>query len=91
MNTSPLVSVLMTTYNREKYIADAMGNVLASTYNNFELFIVDDCSTNRTVKIAKSYEAIDDVMVIYTNTKKSRLLSRQELSYFSCKEKIESN
>jgi glycosyltransferase involved in cell wall biosynthesis len=40
--TSPLVSVLMTSYNREKYIAFAMESVLASTYTDFELIIVDD-------------------------------------------------
>ena len=42
MNTSsqPLVSVLMTVYNREKYIADAIRNVIKSTYQHWELIIV---------------------------------------------------
>ena len=46
----PLVSVLMTAYNREKYIAEAIESVLASTYQNFELIIVDDCSKDKTVE-----------------------------------------
>ncbi len=37
----PLVSVLMTAYNREKYIAEAIESLLASTYIHFELIIVD--------------------------------------------------
>ena len=39
-NSQPLVSVLMTAYNREKYIAQAIESVLASTYTNWELIIV---------------------------------------------------
>lgn len=64
---SPLVSVLMTAYNREKYIAEAIGSVLNSSYQNFELIIVDDCSTDLTVEIAKSYAAEDKRVKLYIN------------------------
>ena len=50
----PLVSVLMTAYNREKYIGEAIESVLASTYTNFELIVVDDGSKDQTVKIIQS-------------------------------------
>lgn len=69
VENSPLVSVLMTAYNREKYIAEAIESVLASTYKNFELIIVDDCSVDNTVKIARSYEAKDDRIKVYVNEK----------------------
>lgn len=59
----------MTAYNREKYIVEAIESVLASTYTNFELIIVDDCSTDRTVEIAKSYEAKDSRIKVYVNEK----------------------
>jgi glycosyltransferase involved in cell wall biosynthesis len=65
----PLVSVLMTAYNREKYIAEAIESVLASTYTNFELIVVDDCSKDRTVEIAKCYELKDNRINVYTNEK----------------------
>src|SRR5580658_10288509 len=65
----PLVSVLMTAYNREKYIADAIESVLASTYNNFELVIVDDVSTDRTVEIAKSFAGRDPRVKVHVNAK----------------------
>ena len=51
----PLVSVEMITYNTEKFIARAIDSVLAQTYKNFELLIVDDGSTDRTKKIIDSY------------------------------------
>lgn len=51
----PTVSVLMTAYNREKYIAEAIESVLASSFTDFELIIVDDCSADSTVEIARPY------------------------------------
>ena len=66
---NPLVSVLMTAYNREKYIAEAIESVLASTYTNFQLIIVDDCSTDNTVTIAKSYALKDERIQVYVNEK----------------------
>lgn len=65
----PLVSVLMTSYNREKYIDAAIGSVLASTYPAFELIIVDDGSKDRTVEIARSYAARDGRVKVYVNEK----------------------
>jgi len=65
----PLVSVLMTAYNREKYIAEAIESVIASTYQNWELIIVDDGSKDLTVEIAKSYEAKDARIKVYINEK----------------------
>ena len=45
----------MTAYNREKYIGEAIESVLASSYTDFELIIVDDCSVDNTVEIVKKY------------------------------------
>lgn len=66
-NEFPLVSVLLTAYNREKYIAEAIESVLDSTYKNFELIIVDDCSSDNTVQIARRYEKLDTRINIYVN------------------------
>ena len=65
----PLVSVIMTAYNRELYINEAIESVLQSTYKNFELIIVDDCSTDKTVSIAKKYQGLDSRIFIYVNKK----------------------
>jgi glycosyltransferase involved in cell wall biosynthesis len=69
MDNSPLVSVLMTAYNRQEYLAEAIESVLSSNYTNFELIIVDDCSTDNTVAIAKRYEAGDNRVKVYVNEK----------------------
>jgi glycosyltransferase involved in cell wall biosynthesis len=52
----PLVSVLMTSYNREKYIGEPIESVLASSYENFELIIVDDCSKDGTYEVLCAYQ-----------------------------------
>src|SRR5450631_1699837 len=65
----PFVSVLMTAYNREKYIAEAIESVLASTYTNFEFIIVDDGSVDTTVEIARSFELKDSRVKLYINEK----------------------
>ncbi len=63
----PLVSVLMTAYNREAYIGEAIESVLNSTYKNFELIIVDDRSSDTTVKIANAYAEKDNRISVFIN------------------------
>jgi len=50
-----LVSVIIATYNRENFLKETIDSVLAQTYKNFELIIIDDGSTDSTKKIVKSY------------------------------------
>ncbi len=65
----PLVSILMTAFNRENLIPYAIESVLSSTYTNFELIIVDDASADATVNIAQSYALKDYRIKIYVNEK----------------------
>lgn len=64
-DNSPLVSVLMTVYNREAYLAEAIESVLASTYKNLELIIVDDCSADNSNEIASRYVLADSRVHLY--------------------------
>lgn len=55
MRSPPTVSVLTTIYNREAYLAEAVGSILTQRFEDFELILVDDRSTDRSAEIAQSY------------------------------------
>ncbi len=65
----PLVSILMTSFNREKYIGEAIKSVLDSTYTNWELLIVDDVSTDHTMQIATDFALKDSRIRVFQNKK----------------------
>ena len=67
MSRKPKVSVLTTCFNREKYLTACIDSVLASSYHDWELIIVDDVSTDTSVAIAKSYEKKDARIKVYVN------------------------
>ena len=50
-----LVSIIMPAYNCEHFIADSIRSVLAQTYTNWELLVVDDCSTDNTAEVVASF------------------------------------
>ena len=57
--TQPLVTVIIPLFNAEKYIAQTIESVISQTYQNWELIIVDDCSTDNSAEIVKGYEVKD--------------------------------
>jgi glycosyltransferase involved in cell wall biosynthesis len=66
MMKTPLVTVLTTTYNHSKFIADCIRSVLAQTYDNWEQVIVDDGSTDNTEEIVSEF---DDERIVYVRQK----------------------
>ncbi|MFT6258481.1 MAG: glycosyltransferase involved in cell wall biosynthesis [Rickettsiales bacterium] len=56
----PKVSILMSSYNHEKFIAKAIESVMYQNFDDWELLIMDDCSTDKTFEIAKNFVNIDD-------------------------------
>ncbi|TPV35746.1 glycosyltransferase family 2 protein [Paucihalobacter ruber] len=63
----PIVSILTTVYNREKYLAACIESVLASSFQDWELIIVDDQSKDNSVAIAQGYAARDERIQVYVN------------------------
>lgn len=55
----PLVSIVTPCFNSEKYIKQTIESVLNQTYKNFEMIIVDDISTDKSVEIIKEYQKKD--------------------------------
>jgi glycosyltransferase involved in cell wall biosynthesis len=53
---NPLVSVVMPTYNRARLLSRAVNSVLDQTYPNFELIVVDDCSTDGTEGVMQGFQ-----------------------------------
>ena len=60
---APIVSVIMPAYNAERFIQTAIESVLAQTFQDFELIIVDDCSTDQTNDLICSY-ALKDARIV---------------------------
>ena len=75
----PLLTVLMPVYNAEKFLKDSIGSILKQTYSDFELLILDDGSTDNSLKIIKAYAKEDKrikILVNKTNQKQAKCRNR---------------
>ena len=60
-----MFSIIMPTYNCEKYVLSAVQSVLSQTYRNFELIIVDDTSSDSTFQVLKDISLTDKRIRLY--------------------------
>ena len=76
---NPLVSISMPAFNAERYIGEAIESILAQTYINFELIIIDDGSTDRTREIIQRY---DDprIVKIFSDVNRSLIATRNHIA-----------
>ena len=56
MKTNKLFSIIMPCYNAEKYLKQSIDSVLKQTYENWELIIINDCSTDTSFKIINTFK-----------------------------------
>lgn len=61
-----LVTVIIPAYNEEKYLGEAIDSIINQTYKNWELFIINDGSTDNTENVAKQYVLLDDRIKYYS-------------------------
>ena len=71
MNTLPLVSVVLSVYNGEKYLAEAIISILEQTYEHLEFIIINDGSTDGSLEIIKSH---DDQRIVLNNRENKGLI-----------------
>lgn len=69
-NIKPLISVVMPARNAQKYIGKSIESILSQTFKNFELIIINDCSTDKTLAIIKSFSKKDFRIRIINNEKR---------------------
>lgn len=67
------ISVVLPVYNGEKFISDAINSILKQTHENFELIIVNDCSTDSTSAIISRFATLDSRIKIITNSINKKL------------------
>lgn len=68
-----MVSIVLPVYNGEKYIRESIESVINQTYQDWELIIVNDCSTDNSESIAQEYANKDSRIVVITNEVNSKL------------------
>lgn len=76
--TKPIISVLIPVYNAEKYLAKAIESILSQTFPYFELIIIDDGSTDKSLEIIKNYANSDERIKYISRENKGLIYTRNE-------------
>lgn len=78
VNNTPLLSVVMSVYNAEKYLSESIESILNQTFSNFEFIIVDDGSTDSSLLIIQNFMKRDDRIVLISRDNKGLPYSLNE-------------
>ncbi|EAK8062045.1 TPA: glycosyltransferase family 2 protein [Campylobacter jejuni] len=70
----PKISIILPTFNVEKYIAKALESCINQSFKNIEIIVVDDCGSDKSIDIAKEYAKKDDRIKIIHNEENLKLL-----------------
>lgn len=84
----PLVSVVISIYNAETYIAQAIESILSQTLQNFELILIDDASTDNTLQIINSFKKKDKRIKVIRNKKNLHMAESLNLAIDQAKSDI---
>lgn len=70
-NSEPLVSVIVPAYNHDQFLEKRLSSIFNQTFQNFELILMDDCSTDKSRQILEQYRENDKVSKVVLNTTNS--------------------
>lgn len=75
--SSPLVTIIIPVYNAEAFLPKCIESIISQSYSNFELLLVDDCSTDNSYSICQSYSSLDSrILIIRNNINKGVTITR---------------
>lgn len=77
-NSKALISVVMSVYNGELYLDEAIQSILTQTYSKFEFIIIDDGSTDNSLEIIKKYKKEDSRIVLISRENRGLIYSLNE-------------
>ena len=75
-NNNVLVTIAIPFFNAQEFLTQAIDSVIQQTFQNWNLLLVDDGSTDDSMKIAKHYESIDKRIRVYSDGKNKNLAYR---------------
>jgi glycosyltransferase involved in cell wall biosynthesis len=81
LSQEPLVSVVTPVFNGESYLRDCIESVIGQTYANWDYTIVNNCSTDRTLEIAREYAAKDRRIRIHNNETFVRQIENHNIAF----------
>lgn len=86
MDANPKVSVMIITYNQAHFIRETLDSVLSQDYDNLEIVVADDASTDGTQNILKEYAAkYPDKFVLVLNERNLGITGNSNAAFFACK------
>ena len=85
MTEEKLISIVLPVYNGAAYMADSVESILNQTYQNWELIIVNDCSTDDTLEIARAYQKKDTRIRVVSNERNLKLPSTLNVGFAEAK------
>jgi len=72
MLNNPIVSVILPVYNAETYVSDTIQSILNQSFQNFELIIINDCSTDNSLSVIQKFQ--DPRIIIINNERNLKLI-----------------
>lgn len=69
----PIISIILPVYNGERFISQAIQSIRQQSFTNWELIIIDDCSTDNTPDILKKYVQLDCRIKVFRNAQNCKL------------------